>query len=145
MHTKNLSLLIDGKITLMAPMYDVACTGMYQNTKALESHLAINGKRKNITPGDFAPLCKYLDIRHHDFKKEAKAIASIYAAKLPEYIAGVRTLGPLPHVRMKRKEQAGMYRYYPGEISEFADVLEQFFRRRVKSLQRLGWIDQPPR
>jgi len=143
MHTKNLSLLYDKGIVVMAPLYDIACTGIYGNMRGYDTHLTINGRRTNIRPKDFRPLVEILDVPYKDFLHEARTIARVYAERMPDYIEKVRQLGPLDHYRIRQVKKAGFAtRWKKGERQEFADVLESFWKKRVAWLEDHGWLSQ---
>jgi serine/threonine-protein kinase HipA len=142
MHTKNLSLIFEKDKVIFAPLYDIACTGIYNTSKGLDSHLTINGKQMNIRPNDFRELCKHLSINFKDFKKEAIQIALIYKTEFPSYIEEVKKLGSLPFYKSKIKQKIGESADWvrDKESIEFYEVLEKFHRNRVFKLEELGWL-----
>lgn len=142
MHTKNLSLILESKKTLFAPLYDISCTGIYDTTKKLDSMLTINGKQKNIRPNDFKVLCKILNIDFKEFKKEVSLIATVYKNTLPEYIEEIKNLGSIPFYKSKLKKKIGNDAEWVREKNpiEFSDVLFSFYKKRVEELKSLNWI-----
>jgi serine/threonine-protein kinase HipA len=142
MHTKNLSLIIEGDKILFAPLYDIACTGIYDTSKGFDTHISINGKQKNIRPNDFKALCTILNIKFIDFKKEAFKIASTYEAQLPLYIKELEKLGTIPFYKAKIKKKAGEPADWvrDKDAVEFTEVLSTFHAKQVQRLKSLGWI-----
>ena len=143
MHTKNLSLIIDKGKVLFSPLYDIACTGIYSTTKKLDSHISINSKQTNIRPNDFKVLCKILNIKYSDFKKEAFIIANTYKNGLPLYLDEIDKLGSIPFYKMKQSVKIGegpIWKAMP-EAEEFSNILRKFYNKRVIELTSLGWIN----
>ena len=142
MHTKNLSLIIESSKVFFSPLYDIACTGIYDTTKKLDSTLTINGKSKNIRPNDFKVLCKILNVDFKEFKIEVSLIASIYKGRLPIYINEIKTLGSIPFYKSKLKKKVGNDAQWVREKDsiEFSDVLFNFHKKRVEELISLNWI-----
>ena len=120
MHTKNLSLLIDGGVTLMAPLYDVACTRIYSNTKGYDTHLTIDGQRTNITPRHFRVLVDIFDVSYKEFMKEAQLIVERYCEVMPLYVKSMRSLGDLEFYTMKQVVR-------PGRASEWKKGIKKDF------------------
>ena len=141
MHTKNLSLIIDGNIHLMAPLYDIATTLIYSTTKHYDSYLTINGQHTNITPRHFNVLVDILEIKRSDFKKEAEFILKTYKDKMPEYIENVRKLGPIMMWSMKQKKKIGQDpKWEKNKKILFADALENVYNQRIETLKKLNWL-----
>ncbi len=142
MHTKNLSLMFDKGKVLLSPLYDIACTGLYDTTKGYDTHLTIRGKQNNIRPNDFKPLCVALDISHSLFKKEASKICKIYQTKLPSYIDEIEKLGSIPFYKMRLKVKVGANAKWKAsaEPIEFSQRLRSFHIRRIEELISLGWV-----
>ena len=143
MHTKNLSLIFEKDKVFFAPLYDIACTGIYDTSKGYDSHISINGKQTNIRPNDFRQLCKILDIRFIDFKNEAKNIALKYAEKLPEYFDELDKLEKIDYYKSKIKKRVGQEANWirTGNSFLFVDVLREFHKKQVERLKQLKWID----
>ena len=142
MHTKNLSLIYDKDLIFFAPLYDVACTGIYDSSKGYDSHLTINGKQSNIRPNDFKPLCKILKVDFKEFKEEAYKIAKLYEMKLPEYIEEIKSLGSIPFYKKKQKTRIGEGAYWKASTApiEFHELLTKFHKERVEHLKTYSWI-----
>ena len=142
MHVKNLSLIFEGGKVLFAPLYDIACTGIYDTSKGFDSHISINGKQNNIRPNDFKPLCKLLNINFKSFKKEAYKIASIYEERLPLYIEELKKLGKIPFYKAKIKKKIGEQGDWvrDKEPVDLTEVLEKFHKKQVSRLKELNWI-----
>ena len=143
MHTKNLSLIFEKEKVFFAPLYDIACTGIYDTSKGYDSHISINGKQTNIRPNDFRQLCKILDIKFIDFKNEAQEIALKYAKKLPEYFDELDKLEKIGFYKSKIKKKIGQEADWvrTGEPLSFVDVLREFHQKQVERLKQLNWID----
>ncbi len=142
MHVKNLSLIFEGEKVLFAPLYDIACTGIYDTSKGYDSHISINGKQTNIRPNDFNPLCKLLKIDFKSFKKEAFKIATIYEERLPLYIEELKKLGSIPFYKAKFKKKVGEQGDWVRDKKpvEFTEVLAKFHKKQVSRLIELNWI-----
>jgi len=141
MHTKNLSILLNGDIVIMAPLYDVACTRIYTNTKGYDTHLMINGRHNKIRPKDFRPLVEILDVPVREFMAEAFRIVECFQERMPEYIQRVRQLGELEFYTMKQVKRAGRpTEWRKNKKKNFADVLDDFRERRIDELRKLGWM-----
>ena len=141
MHTKNLSLLINKGTVLMAPLYDVACTRIYTNMKGYDTHLTIDGQRKNITPRHFRKLVDILGISNKEFMHEAEQIINIYINVMPEYVKRLKTLGTLELYTMKQVSRVGRSpKWVKGEKKDFVEVLEEFVQKRIEELNKLGWV-----
>lgn len=142
MHSKNLSLIFEKGKVLFAPLYDICCTGIYDTSKKYDSHIFINGKQTNIRPNDFKPLCKILQIDFKEFKKQGHFIAKTYKEKLPIYINEIKKLGSIPFHKSKFKKIVGEQGDWVREKQsvEFCDILEDFHKKQVKKLEKLGWI-----
>jgi serine/threonine-protein kinase HipA len=142
MHVKNLSLIFEGKKVLFAPLYDIACTGIYDTSKGFDSHISINGKQTNIRPNDFIPLCKLLNIDFKSFKEEATKIAAIYEQRLPLYIQELRKLGNIPFYKAKIEKKIGEQGDWvrDKEPVEFTEVLAKFYKKQVSRLIKLNWL-----
>lgn len=141
MHTKNLSLLLSDKIRLMAPLYDIATTRIYSNTKHYDSHLTIDGQRTNITPKHFEKLVEILEVSKKSFRDEARKITEAYRDKLPTYISEISKLGPLSFFTLKQKAKHGQApRWVPNKEYNFSDVLSKSYSERKEELHKLGWL-----
>lgn len=145
MHTKNLSLIFDGEITLLAPLYDIATTSIYPYLKGYESHIPVDGKRTNITPRCFKKLVTIMDIDYTAFKQEASSIIKAYIEILPKYFEVIDALEKSPVVyKMKRKVLRGTEEkfYKDSDVKEIP--LSQLFlskhTQRVEHLETLGWL-----
>lgn len=143
MHTKNLSLIIDGDIHLMAPLYDIATTLIYSTTKHYDSYLTIDGQHKNITPRHFNVLVDILDIKRSDFKKEATFIVNTYKEEFPAYLNKIRELGEIKFWTMKQKSKIGQApKWLKNKEITLADALEQAYKSRILTLQKLKWLEE---
>lgn len=143
MHTKNLSLIVDGKVVLMAPLYDIATTRIYSTTRHYDSHLEIDGRRTKITPRSFGKLVDILNVDKRSFREAAKEITVAFRDRLPEYIERVRMMGELEFWTMKQKKKPGRdTEWVKNRRYDLADVLERYHTERVKELADLGWIDE---
>ncbi len=141
MHTKNLSILIDGNIHLMAPLYDIATTLVYSTTKHYDSYLTIDGQHTNITPKHFGVLVDILDVKKSNFKNEALQIVETYKEKLPDYINEVHKLGNIKFWTMKQKTKIGSgSRWIKNKEIDFADALEIVYKSRIETLSKLKWL-----
>jgi len=145
LHTKNLSIIYDNEKPLFAPLYDVCCTGLYDNTKGYESRLPINGKQTKIRPNDYRGLCKILNIDYKDFFREAKIIAQKYEIKMPLYFDEIAKLGHIPfyHKRqVKKRGSSDVVLKRDEDPLEFVDVLKEFHFKRVMELKELQWLSK---
>jgi len=145
MHTKNLSLIFDGEITLLSPLYDIATTTIYPYLKGYESHITIDGKRTNITPRCFKKLVTIMDIDYVLFKQEASAIIKAYIEVLPKYFQAIDCIESSPMVyKMKRKVLRGteekFYMDTDAEEISLSQLLLSKHTQRVKHLESLGWL-----
>ena len=144
LHTKNLSIIYDKGKVLFAPLYDIACTGLYDTTHGYESMLPINGKKSQIRPNDFKRLCKLLDIDFKEFKNIANEIAMIYATQMQKYFKEIEKIGKLPiyhkKLSLKRGSREPFYKTDDKSV-EFVDVLREFHKKRVLELYDLGWLE----
>jgi serine/threonine-protein kinase HipA len=141
MHTKNLSLIISERIQLMAPLYDIATTRIYSNTKHYDSHLTIDGQRSNITPKHFEKLVEILDVNKKSFRDEARKICEAFRDTLPNYIDAIKSLGSLPFFILKQKAKVGQEpSWVPSKEYELSTVLENYHNQRVQVLIKLGWF-----
>lgn len=141
MHTKNLSLIISERIRLMAPLYDIATTRIYSNTKHYDSHLTIDGQRSNITPRHFEKLVEILDVNKKSFRDEARKITESFRDVLPSYIDSIDSLGSLPFFTLKQKAKPGQSpTWVPSKEYEFIEVLHNYHAQRVQELTKLGWL-----
>ncbi len=141
MHTKNLSLIISESIKLFAPLYDIATTRIYSNTKHYDSHLTIDGQRSNITPRHFEKLVDILDVNKKSFRAEAQRICEVFRDRLPQYINAIEALGPLSFFTMKQKAKPGQApTWVPNKEYELADVLRRYHEERINELVKLGWL-----
>jgi len=142
MHTKNLSLIMEKDKVLFAPLYDIACTGVYETSKGYESHLTINGKQTNIRPNDFKELCRILNINFIEFKKEASVIADKYIKELPSYFDELEKLGEFPFYKSKIKQKAGEQADWvrTQDNKTFIDALRKFHKERSEKLTEMNWV-----
>lgn len=145
MHSKNLSLIFDGKITLLAPLYDIATTSIYPFLKGYESHISIDGKQKNITPNSFKKLVDIMEINNSEFKKEADKIIQKYVEVMPSYFKAIDTLDAVPVVyKLKTKVLRGndekVYIDTDTKPIELGELLQIKHTQRVDHLRKLGWI-----
>lgn len=143
MHTKNLSLIHENGKVFFAPLYDIACTGVYDTTKHLDSTLTINGKNKNIRPNDFKNLCKTLKVDFKDFKKEVLFMSKLYQLELPLYLEELKKqIGFIPFYKSRLKKKVGNEPEWVRENDaiDFCDALLIFHQKRVNQLKELGWI-----
>ncbi len=145
MHTKNLSLIFDGEITLLAPLYDIATTSIYPYLKGYESHIPIDGKRTNITPRCFKKLVNIMDADYALFKQEASSIITAYIEILPKYFEAINSMESLPMVyKMKRKISGGTEEkfYIDTDTKEISlsQLLLSKHTQRVEHLESLGWL-----
>ncbi len=146
MHAKNLSLIFEKEKVFFAPLYDIACTGIYDTSKAYDSHISINGKQSNIRPNDFRVLCKILDIKFTDFKSEAEKIALKYAQKLPEYFDELDKLENINFYKSKIRKKVGQEATWIRSDTPlpFVEVLRKFHKKQLERLKKLGWINSYP-
>ncbi|MHB8099980.1 MAG: type II toxin-antitoxin system HipA family toxin [Sulfuricurvum sp.] len=141
MHTKNLSLIISENIKLMSPLYDIATTRIYSNTKGYDSHLSIDGQRSNITPRHFEKLVEILGVNKKSFKEESRRMCETFRDVLPSYIDAIKLLGPLPFFTLKQKVKAGEGpSWVPSKEFELSTVLESYYDKRTQELVKLGWL-----
>lgn len=145
MHTKNLALIFDGEITLLAPLYDIATTSIYPYLKGYESHITIDGKRTNITPRCFKKLVTIMDVDYTAFKQEASSIIKAYIEILPKYFEAINYLEYLPMVyKMKRKVLRGteekFYKDTDSEEISLRELLLSKHTQRIEHLESLGWL-----
>jgi serine/threonine-protein kinase HipA len=146
MHTKNLSLIFDGSISLMAPLYDIATTSIYPLLKGYESHLTIDGQQSNITPKNFKKLVDITGIKWSVFKKEADLIIEAYVNILPSYIERLSNITPEPTVRkLRRKARRGDLIYVVDVTTPpftLVSILLSKHAQRIKGLKELAWISE---
>ncbi len=142
MHSKNLSLIYDGNKVLFAPLYDVACTGVYQTSRGYESHLSINGKQRHIRVNDLKNLCKILGVDFKGFKKEASSIALAYKTKLPSYLDELDKIGYFPFYKARKKSKAGEIGTWvrKKQSVSFVDILREFHQKRIHELEKYSWL-----
>ncbi len=141
LHTKNLSLMFDQGKVLFAPLYDVCCTGLYENTKGYESHLSVNGKRTRIRPNDFKGLCKAVNIDFKSFKEVASTMVQKYENEMPSYFDEIEKLGEMHFFKKKYKTMRGNStpKLVIVEKVAFVDILREHHKKRVHDLKELGW------
>ena len=146
MHTKNLSLIFDGKITLLAPLYDIATTSIYPFLKGYESHISIDGKRTNITPRCFKKLVTIMEVDYKLFKIEASNIITKYIDILPLYFKEVDKLDSQPIVYKVRKKVSmnNEIKFHQDTSKEgvtLGTLLLSKHTERIEKLKELGWLD----
>jgi len=131
MHSKNLSLITDSHKILMAPLYDIATTGIYQGFTR-ETALSIGGKFSNISPHVFYELVKLLEVNEKSFKKAAADILLKYTDKLPEYF------DKLPDVKFFKRTKINVKPQVIKSIS-FVDRLRLQHHARIMQFKKKGW------
>lgn len=141
MHTKNLSIMLEGGKNRMAPLYDVACTGIYQNANGYESHLPICGRRNNIRPKHFYCLANLLNVRKNKFQHSARKILDKYTNCLPIYL---EKLERFPDAKIALKTRANMSGQTQSIVSivTLQDALSDMHKQRVESLVKTGWYHE---
>ena len=91
MHIKNISVISNVQTSVLAPLYDICCTGIYDGFTQ-ESILPINGKQDNIKFDNFKILFQIANVKESDFVEKAKRILTLYIDKMPNYIEKLKTL-----------------------------------------------------
>lgn len=137
MHSKNLSLLTEGNKISMAPLYDIATTGIYQGYER-ETALSIGGKYKNISPNVFYQLVKLLEVSEQDFKTAAAHILFQYTHKLPEYFEKLETL---PNMMFHKRTKVNRQKPQIVESILLIDRLKQKHQQRIRQLENKGWYE----
>jgi len=140
MHSKNLSLMFDGAIRIMAPLYDVACTRIYQNIKGYDSHLTINGKNNNIRPNDFMKLAEILGVAKQEILPELKDMALLYKDKLPSYVAELSAIKLPFYLKKQRTKVGGDVELVIYKETSFQERLMDIYELKLKELQETGWL-----
>lgn len=141
MHTKNISVIYDNGKILLAPLYDIACTGFYEGIKNYESHLSINGKQTNIRYNDFIEIVKRAKVDRVKFNKSAKNIAEIYIKKMPKYIKKLEKLDGLDFYK-KDRANAEDKRINIKAKTTLSKVMMRHFEQRCETLKRNGWFEK---
>jgi serine/threonine-protein kinase HipA len=137
MHSKNLSLLTEGNKISMAPLYDIATTGIYQGYEQ-ETALSIGGKFKNISPNVFYQLVKLLEVSEQNFKTAAAHILFQYTHKLPEYFEKLETL---PDMMFHKRTKVNRKKPQIIESILLSDRLKQKHQERIRQLENKGWYE----
>jgi serine/threonine-protein kinase HipA len=137
MHCKNLLLLTEGKRISMAPLYDIATTGIYQGYEQ-ETALSIGGKFKNISPNVFCQLVNLLEVSEQRFNKAAAHILFQYTHKLPEYFEKLETL---PDMMFHKRTKVNLPGKKPKIIESIllSDRLKRKHQERIRQLENKGW------
>lgn len=135
MHTKNLSVRTEGEKNYMAPLYDIATTAIYGNSK--ETALRINGKDREIRPEDFYKLVELIEIRPEIFNKEAANILSQYTYQLPKYFVQLeeKLPGMMFYKRKRRSDRASPY----SQSLPLVERLRRKHQERIRQLENKGW------
>ncbi|WP_122874647.1 type II toxin-antitoxin system HipA family toxin [Campylobacter showae] len=141
MHTKNISVIYDNGKILLAPLYDIACTGFYKGIKNYESHLSINGKQTNIRYSDFIEIVKRANVDRAKFNESAKNIVEIYIKKMPKYIKKLEKLDRLDFYK-KDRVNAEDKRVKIKSKTTLAEVMMEHFEQRCETLKRNGWFEK---
>jgi serine/threonine-protein kinase HipA len=138
MHSKNLSLLTaEGKRISMAPLYDIATTGIYQGYER-ETALSIGGKYKNISPNVFCQLVNLLEVSEQRFNKAAADILFQYTYKLPEYFDKLDTLAD---IMFHKRTKVNLPGKKPKIIESIllSERLKRKHQERIRQLESKGW------
>ena len=143
MHTKNLSLITSPKSIVLSPLYDIACTGIYQFCKKHETAIPLNSKKNNIRPNDFKALAKTLGIDFRLVKDEFKEIIKIYLEVFPKYIQLLEKHFPNEFVyKIKVVPRMGEATYINSNDKEtLANVFTKQYKLRCDTLKKFGWLD----
>ena len=141
MHTKNISVIYDNGKILLAPLYDIACTGFYEGIKNYESHLSINGKQTNIRYSDFIEIVKRAKVDRAMFNESAKNIVEVYIKKMPKYIKKLEKLDGLDFYK-KDRANAEDKRVKIKSKTTLAEVMMEHFEQRCETLKRNGWFEK---
>ncbi len=142
MHTKNLSVGIEGKTIRMSPFYDIATTAIYQNVYGYESHLPINGKRTNIRPKDFYILVDLMKVHRKTFDKVAANILFNYTYKLPEYFDKLEKTFPNAKIYKKTSANLSNKKQRITQSISLAEKMKQSHQTRITQLDKNGWYTQ---
>jgi len=143
MHTKNISLITSAKTIVMSPLYDIACTGIYQFCKKYETAIMLNGKKNNIKPNDMKILIKICKLDHKEVIKKLKEMVKVYETVFPKYIKLVSKHFPDSKVvRFKSFVRNGIQDFKPTDESiPFAEVFAKQYKERMASLEKYEWLD----
>ena len=139
MHTKNISVIYDNGKILLAPLYDIACTGFYEGIKNYESHLSINGKQINIRYSDFMEIVKRAKVDRAKFNESAKNIVEIYIKKMPKYIKKLENLDGLDFYK---KDRVNAEDKRIKSKTTLVDAMMKHFEKRCETLKRNGWFEK---
>jgi serine/threonine-protein kinase HipA len=142
MHTKNLSVRTEGKNIRMSPLYDIATTGIYQNTYGYETHLPINGKRTNIRLKDFYVLVDLLDVDRNSFNQAAADILWKYTNKLPMYFEKLASMFPDTMIYKKSRIKFYGQKSRITKSMSLAEAMIKSHQNRMKQLEKNGWYEQ---
>lgn len=131
MHTKNISVLANEEKNILAPLYDICSTGIY-NGFYNESALDINNKKYNIKFDDFINLVKIANIDETLFKEKAVFILKTYIEKMPQYIEKLKEFNL--EVEEKYKE--------PNlKPKQFYEIMKNHYEKRLNELNKNGWFE----
>ena len=131
LHVKNISVINIGKDKYrLSPLYDLISNGVYRGDSD-ELGLPLGGKRRNIIIDDFYELSARLGISRLQTKKSIKKVVDIFAEEFPFYIEKCREIELFEGLKIHRNRYS---------FSSFADSLEKFYIRRIKSLKERGFI-----
>ena len=130
LHVKNISIINIGKDKYrLSPLYDLISNGVYRGDSD-ELGLPLGGKRHNISMDDFYELSVRLGVSKLQTKKSMKKIVNIFVEEFPLYIEKCREIELYDGLKIQKN------RYSYGS---FAESLEKFYSRRVKSLRQRGF------
>jgi len=141
MHTKNLSMMMEGDTNRMAPLYDIACTGIYQNAFGYETHLTIGGQRTQIRPKHFYHLATLLKVQKQKFRCVAKEILDKYTRCLPLYLKKLQVFQDTVIVLKTPANMSGQSQRIKGTDTLQA-ALTEMHKNRIDSLIRTGWYHE---
>ena len=127
----------------MSPLYDIACTNIYQFSKRYETAIPLNNKKAKIRPSDFKEIVKLCKIDYRAFTKEAKQMLDIYIEIFPKYIDLIKKHFPDEKIyKIKVKPQMENQTFKATQNSNsLGDTFENYFKQRVESLQKYGWME----
>ena len=131
LHIKNISIINMGKDKYrLSPLYDLISNGVYRGDSD-ELGLPLAGKKHNIAMSDFYDLSSRLGISKLQTKKSLNKIVNTFVEEFPSYIEIAQEIKEFEGMKIKKN------RYSFGS---FAENLEKFYDRRVKSLKERGFL-----
>lgn len=141
MHVKNISSIYDNKRAVIAPLYDIACTGFYEGVKNFESHLPINGKQTNIRYNDFIKIVKKANVQTLLFKNAASKILKKYVEKMPQYISKISKLENIEFF-IKERPNAQDKKANIKHKTTLQKIMQKHYEKRCKTLEKNGWFEK---